>query len=177
MFNERSQKDIEYLILLLLSTSKEKQLSHLHIQKEIFLLSRESNNLNKLFDFIKHYRGPYSEEIKNSLFTPMYLDEHWEYDESNERINGGEIRLTETGLKKGKELIEHIRSETDSDLLQILTAMQIVHDLYDDLDSMELLYYVYREYESYTKNSEVYDEVMNSQARNKLKRKYKEFSS
>ena len=52
MVDELSQKEIENLILLLLSTSKQKKLSHLHIQKEMFLLRDVAEFLKIPFKFL-----------------------------------------------------------------------------------------------------------------------------
>ena len=67
MYNEEHQKQIEYLILLLLGSSKEKKLSLLHLEKEMYFLKDSAEMLTDFFTFIKHYRGMYSKEIKDTV--------------------------------------------------------------------------------------------------------------
>lgn len=173
MANELNEKEIENLILLLLVTSKKKKLSHLHIQKEMFLLRDATDFLKPLFHFIKHYRGPFSKDIKEALANPMFLDEYWDFIGSKDKLTGGYIKLTNKGINEGNHLVEKIKARQNQRLNQILAAMSLLHDLYDNLLPNELLYIIYKtpKYFEYTQKSIVYNEIMESNAKSSLKNK------
>ncbi len=176
MADEFTEKEIEYLLLLLLATSKLKQLSHLHIQKMMFLLRDASAFLQPLFHFIKYYRGPFSKDIKEALTSPMYLDNCWTFIKANDKLTGGYIKLTDQGKKRGEELVNNIRKKRDQKLNQILAAMTLLHDIYDNLSAEELLYIIYKspKFKEFTEKSTVYDDVITEEVRKKLERKFVE---
>ncbi|MFW5895650.1 MAG: hypothetical protein ACOCT9_02790 [archaeon] len=167
---------MEYLILLLLGSSNKEKLSHLHIQKEIFMLKKATDSLKPLFRFIKHYRGPYSPEIAETLKSPMFLDNCWSFssEESDKKYSGGVIHLTEDGKKEYDKLVEDIHAKGNDKLIQIMAGMRLIHDLYDDLDPKELLYVVYKtdEFKEYTEKSIVSEEVIKSDAKDHIKKQY-----
>lgn len=173
---EEKQKEIEYIILLLLGSSKKKKLSHLHIQKEIFLLKEATFSLNLLFRFIKHYRGPYSNEIADALKDPMFLDNCWSFSNTGFDIkySGGYVFLTDSGKKEYKNLVDSIYSLGNDRVINILAGMNLIHDLYDNLSPKELLYIVYNndDYKGYTQKSIVSEEINKSDARARIKKKY-----
>jgi len=173
MADEITEKEIEYLLLLLLTTSKKKKLSHLHIQKQMFLLRDASKSIQPLLRFIKYYRGPYSKDIKEALSYPMYLDGYWNFVKSNDKLTGGYIELTEKGKIEGKKLVEKILDKKDNKLNQIMAAMVLLHDLYDNLSAEELLYIIYKspKFKEYTEKSIVYEDIIKSDAGKKLKNK------
>ncbi|MHA2430399.1 MAG: hypothetical protein ACXACC_05115 [Promethearchaeota archaeon] len=174
MTDELTEKEIEYLLLLLLSTSKKKRLSHLHIQKEMFLLRDVTKALQSLFHFIKHFRGPFSKDIKEALSYPMYLDNHWIYKNSNDKLTGGYIELTKEGENEGNKLIKKILEKKNDKLNHIMAAMNLLHDLYDNLTPRELLYVIYKspKYKDYTEKSIVYKDILESDAKERLKQKF-----
>jgi len=169
---------MEYLILLLLGSSSKEKLTHLHIQKEIFMLKQATESLKPLFRFIKHYRGPYSPEIAESLKSPMFLDECWAFstEGSDKKYSGGMVHLTEDGKKEYDKLVEDIHAKNNDRLIQIMAGMRLIHDLYDDLDPKELLYVVYKteKFEEYTEKSIVSEEVIQSDAKDHIKKQYLE---
>lgn len=169
-----SEREIEYLLLLLLITSKKKRLSHLHIQKEMFLLRDATKALQPLFHFIKHFRGPFSKDIKEALSYPMYLDRHWIYKSSNDKLTGGYLELTKEGETEGKKLIKKILEKKNDKLNHIIAAMNLLHDLYDNLTPEELLYIIYKspKYKDYTEKSIVYKDIIKSDAKLSLKQKF-----
>lgn len=178
MYNEEHQKQIEYLILLLLGSSKEKKLSLLHIEKEMFFLKNSAEMLKPFFHFIKHYRGMYSKEIKDSIESPMFLEGLWDLTYIGDKISGGYVELNEDGFNKYQQVIEKIHYQKNSQLVQILAGMQLLHDLYDDLSPKELLYFVYTssKYKEYTEKSDVYEIVVNDRTRRALEKKISKLS-
>jgi len=173
-YTPENQKRIENLILLLLGTSKEGRLSVLHIEKELFLLQEAASDfLTDLYYFIDHYRGPYSKEIYDAIITPMFLESCWRYESSHDNLSGGFAQLNVDGKKEFQRITKKIYSEENEKVIQLLAAMDILHDLYDGLTPRELLYIVYtsKEYKRYIKKSIVYDQVVNDRTRESLKKK------
>ena len=178
MYNEEHQKQIEYLILLLLGSSKEKKLSLLHIEKELFFLKNSAEMLKPFFNFIKHYRGMYSKEIKDSIENPMFLEDLWDLTYIGDKISGGYVELNEDGFNKYQKIVEKIRNQKDSQLVQILAAMRLLHDLYDELSPKELLYLIYTspKYKEYTEKSDVYKMVVKDSTKRSFEKKISKLS-
>ncbi|MCK5015619.1 MAG: hypothetical protein KAS32_00990 [Candidatus Peribacteraceae bacterium] len=164
MADFESDKDIEYIILLLLGSSKKEKLSHLHIQKEIFILKMNSSLFDHLVRFIKHYRGPFSYDISEALKQPIYLEDAWEFipPYSKDKVTGGYIEITEHGKTLYSKMIKIIKYNNDKKLLQVYAAINMIHDIYDDMGPKELLYYVYTndKYSDWIKESLIYDEIV-----------------
>lgn len=156
---EYRQKFIEYLILLILGDFNDK-LSLLHIQKEIYLLCNFDVELNELFSFVKHYKGPYFDLINVCCEDPFYLDGCWEYFEPNEKISGGFLKITEKGYDEYSNFIQKIKDENQENLLHIITAITILNRIYGLLNCEELLLLIYTEFPEYTEKSEVYSNII-----------------
>ena len=175
IYNPENQREVEYFILLLLGTSPKGRLSVLHLEKEFFFLWNSSKYIKPLMEFIAHYKGPYSKALAETLRSPMYLEGLWEYEEPNKQddLSGGFIKLNEKGIQKFKEILSKISSRNDKKLVNIIAGMNLLHDLYGNLDSRELLYFVYTNpnYKKYITKSEVYDKIVtNEMNRNIAKR-------
>lgn len=140
------------------------------------MLKKATDSLKPLFRFIKHYRGPYSSEIAETLKSPMYLDNCWSFSTkgSDKKYSGGVIHLTEDGKNEYDKLVEDIHAKGNDKLIQIMAGMRLIHDLYDDLDPKELLYVVYKseEFKEYTEKSIVSKEVIKSDAKDHIKKQY-----
>jgi len=167
---EIKQKAIENLILLVLG-SVDKEMSQLHLQKEVFLLWNFHPSIKKYIGFIKHFRGPFSREIQASIFSPLYLENDWEYNNpsKNDEYSGGHIRLTKKGKEDYSKLINSIRESSketkDPDLLQLLSGIKLVRMLYDKLSSEELLLLIYYTYPEYIQKSEVFNQINSDRIR------------
>ncbi|WGI17891.1 hypothetical protein [Methanonatronarchaeum sp. AMET-Sl] len=131
-----------------------------------------SKRIEKIFDFIAHYKGPYSERIQSSIKYPYSLENCWTY-KGSDKIHGGKIKITEKGYCKYKDIVDGIKRQDDKELNQILGAMRMVHDLLEDFDSEELLYFVYNtpEFEGYTVKSSEKDKIEDSNAKERIRRK------
>jgi len=65
----------ERYIVLLLGVRDVSVPSLWHLQKEIFLASMTVPKMGEVFDFRKHYYGPYSQTLQELAEEPMYLDD------------------------------------------------------------------------------------------------------
>lgn len=175
MYDPDNQRELEYIVLLLLGSSKRKELSILHLEKELFFLWNASDHIQPLLEFIAHYRGPFSKALADTAKSPMFLDEHWEYQppKGPNDISGGSIKLKHFGKEEYNKILDKIHSIQNQKLIHILAAMALLHDLYDNLTLEELLYLLYTnpKYEDYIKKSQVYNDVVTTRVKKSLVRK------
>lgn len=152
------QKSRENLIVLLLGSSR-LRLSMLHLEKEVFLLWKFHPDIEEFISFIKHYRGPYSRDIKATIESPMYCMGCWEYSPPlrNDRLTGGYVRITLKGEKEYSRLVERLWE--NANLRHLLSAIKMVRKLYDRLSPEELLLLIYDTYPEYIEKSEVYKDI------------------
>ncbi|MCG2717239.1 MAG: hypothetical protein L6408_00180 [Nanoarchaeota archaeon] len=139
----------------------------------MFFLQNSAEMLISFFHFIKHYRGMYSKEIKDSIDNPMFLEGLWEHTFVGDNLSGGYVELNEDGLEKYQEIVENIRNRKDDRLMQILAALRLIHDLYDKLAPKELLYFIYTspKYREYTEKSDVYNQIVTENTKNAIEKK------
>ncbi len=173
-----SQEVREHLVLLLLGTSESGLHSMLQIQKEFFYLWRSSERIKPLISFIAHYRGPYSEGLKDTVIDPMYLENLWDYlpPSNRDKLTGGIIRINDDGKKEFDRFMRSVQEKKNEDLIQLIAAMRLLHDLYDNLSSEELLLLVYvnPDNRDFITRSEIYDSIVNSEVKDKLYKRLKE---
>ena len=101
----------------------------------------------------------------------MYLEGHWNYVSSRDRISGGYVQLTPKGKQEYKRLVEKLQD--NEDMLHLLAGIKMVRELYDKLSLEELLLLIYDTYPDYTERSEVWEDIKKkkSQLAISLKRK------
>ncbi|RLI60226.1 MAG: hypothetical protein DRO67_09290 [Candidatus Asgardarchaeum californiense] len=164
------QKGLENFILLVLGMS-DRRLSLLHLEKEVFLLWNFHKKIKPYLKFIKHYRGPFSKEIQETVLNPMYLEGYWNYISSRDRISGGYVQLTPKGRQEYERLVEKLQN--NDEMLHLLAGIKMVRELYDKLSLEELLLLIYDTYPEYTERSEVWKDIKKkkSQLAISLKRK------
>ena len=155
---DRRQKGLENSILLILG-AVDRRISLLHLEKEVFLLWNFHPKIKEYLNFIKHYRGPFSKEIQEAIWNPVYLEDFWLYipPRNRDKLSGGHIELTDEGRKEYNRLVEKIREKED--LLHLLAGMKMVRELYDKLSIEELLLLIYDTYPDYSEKSNVYQEI------------------
>lgn len=150
------QKGLENFILLVLGMS-DRKLSLLHLEKEVFLLWNFHKKIKPYLKFIKHYRGPFSKEIQETVLNPMYLEGHWNYSSSRDRISGGYVQLTLKGRHEYSRIVEKLQD--NEEMLHLLAGIKMVRELYDKLSLEELLLLMYDTYPDYTERSEVWTDI------------------
>lgn len=173
-----NQEVRERLILLLLGTSASGRHSMLQIQKEFFYLWRSSERIRPLIRFIAHYRGPYSEGLKDTIINPMYLENLWDYypPSSRDKLTGGYIQINANGKKEFDRFMSAIKEKKNEDLIQLIAAMRLLHDLYDNLSNEEflLLVYINPDNRDFIEKSEIYDSIVNPEVKDKLFKRLQE---
>lgn len=155
---EKKQKALENLILLILG-AKDKEISLLHLEKETFLLWNFHPQVREFINFIKHYKGPYSKEISDTIINPFYLEDHWIYTSPKQKdtLSGGHIILTEHGKDEYNRIKEKI--ENIDGFVHLLSGIKMVRQLYDNLSYEELLLLIYDTYPDYATKSDVLSKI------------------
>lgn len=156
------QKIRELIILFILANSKER-ISILHLQKEVFLLWNFDKELKNSINFIKHLKGPFSRDIEETVNYPMVLTHCWKTfkPKRNDKLSGGFIKITSKGLNRYEKIEKEIKESNFEELLHLLSAAQIVTQIYNKLTLEELLLLIYDTYPAFTKKSSVYNEIYN----------------
>ena len=110
----------------------------------------------------------------------MYLDNHWDYlpPGSKDRLTGGFIKINDNGIKEFNKFMRIIKEKKMVELIQLIAAMRLLHDLYDDLSSEEflLLVYVNPGNKEFIKKSEIYDSIVNPDVKDKLYKRLRQIN-
>lgn len=152
--DDKDVTDVSYVVetyILLLLGARDKPLpSRLHLEKEVFMLSKAKPIINDIFRFEKHYKGPYSQILNEALDEPAHRPNAYTLDD-----NG--IHLTVEGKKEFDEIVSKLRDK--SSFAALLSTLRLIRSLYDDLREDELLLLIYDEYDEYTEKSKEYDRI------------------
>lgn len=151
-------KALEKFILLTLGAI-DRPISILHLEKEVFLLWNFHPDIHNYLNFIKHYKGPYSEEISKIIRHPFYLNNYWQYlpPINSDDLGGGYVELTDLGRKEYQKFYSDAKKR--GSLLPLLSGIKMVRELYDNLSSEELLLLIYSTYPEYTEFSKIYRDI------------------
>jgi uncharacterized protein YwgA len=132
-----------------------------HLQKEFFILTKMHPKAQKLFNFVKHYEGPYSQILQDSVKEPMY------YEDAFVSKGNGEIYLTIQGRKTFDDIKEKYTG--DEKFIRVLNSLKLIRDIYEKLSKEELLFLIYVTYPEFVELSSIYDRlVKNRERRNQL---------
>ncbi len=125
---------LENYLVLLLGVVDRPVKSKIHLQKEMFILSRTAEYINDVTAFEKHQFGPFSSDIQGIIVSPIY------YKQPFLRKNS-DITLSPNGKKIYKDLISEY-SHSDK-FQELLATMKMIRELYDRLTTDELLFLIY----------------------------------
>lgn len=154
-------KIVEEYIVSLLGVEDRPVPTIWHLQKEFFILTKMRPKAQRLFNFVKHYEGPYSQVLQDSAKEPMY------FEDSFISKGNGEIYLTTQGRKTFEEIKEKY-SNTEK-FSQVLNSLKLIRDIYEKLSKEELLFLIYVTYPEFVEFSSAYDKlVKNTQRRIQL---------
>lgn len=154
-------KIVEEYIVSLLGVEDRAVPTIWHLQKEFFILTKMHPKAQRLFNFVKHYEGPYSQVLQDSVKEPMY------YEDAFVSRGNGEIYTTVQGRKTFEDIKE--KYATDEKFIQVLRSLKLIRDIYEKLSKEELLFLIYVTYPEFVELSSVYDRlVKNRERRNQL---------
>lgn len=146
-----SQELVERYLLLLLGVKEVAMPSALHLQKEMFLFSNFKETLKEDLNFKKHYYGPFSQIIEESIKSPTYLSEVFEF-------SGEKVSLSKEGKIEFNRMMKENKGKEEFDI--ILSGLTLIRNIYDKLSGEELLFIIYSTYSEYTEFSKISDDLL-----------------
>jgi hypothetical protein len=142
---EELQKQI---ISLLLQGAERPIKQKINFQKELFLLTRAFPKLQRVFDFVPHKYGPYSDSAEYVVENNVDL---FAFDSRG-------LHLTEEGIEYSKEVLEEIDPLKKE---QFTKSVRFIRDIYDKLNTDEFMFLIYSTY-GFTDKSEKFEELMSN---------------
>lgn len=128
------------LLILLLGALNRPIPSKHHIHKELFILTQAFPKLNKVLEFNAYLKGPFSRTIQDTL------------DDLLQRGYITKIGSSYTLSQQGRETFQQIANTLKQKIL--LNTIRKTREIYDQLDTDELLLLTYITYPNYTIESE-----------------------
>lgn len=152
-------KIVEEYIVALLGSEEKSCPTVWHLQKELFIFTKMNPKAKQLFNFVKHYEGPYSQILQDSIRDPMY------YEDAYATKSNGEICLTIQGKKTFIELKN--KYAKDEKFIHLLHSLKLIREIYDKLAKEELLFLMYATYPEYIEFSNIYDRLVKDEEKRK----------
>lgn len=142
---------VEKYAILMVGSVERPIPSDLHMQKELFILSKIKPSIQEHFNFQKHYIGPFSPALRDVVESSVYVDRAFVR-------KGRNIFLSKTGKVEFRDLFKRHRKKSDFNVLN--SYMKLIRIIYDKLSSDELLFIIYDTYPDYTEFSNFSDIIM-----------------
>ncbi|MGD0978049.1 MAG: hypothetical protein ABR962_02790 [Candidatus Bathyarchaeia archaeon] len=152
-------KIVEEYIVSLLGIREKPCPTVWHLQKELFIFTQMNPKAQKLFNFVKHYEGPYSQVLQDSLREPMY------YEDAFLTKYNGEICLTSQGIETFSDIKE--KHANDEKFAHLLHSLKLIREIYEKLTKEELLFLIYITYPEYIEFSNIYDRIVKNPEKRK----------
>ncbi|MHB8565699.1 MAG: hypothetical protein ACYC7D_05220 [Nitrososphaerales archaeon] len=151
-----SEEDAERLIILMIGSSSRPVPTFIHMQKEMFLLSRSFPKIEDTFHFETHYYGAYSQHLDESIKEPLYYPNSYSYDKRGIFLYG-----------EGKSNFESFaRKYKSSESFQlILSSMKMTREIYDKLTYNEFLLLMYLTYPRYIAKSVIFSGLVEDESK------------
>lgn len=141
---------VERYIILFLGVIDKPIPSITHFEKEIFILSNFKEMVKEFFLFQKHYYGPFSQELKDSIEEPSYFSNAW-------TKHSGRIEMTELGKKIFRNILKE--NKGNERFNELIESIKMIRKIYEKLTVDELLFLIYVTYPDYKTKSEVFDKL------------------
>jgi hypothetical protein len=151
---------VEKYAIMLLGVNERLMPSKIHLHKEMFILTNMKPDIKKHFDFEKHYIGPFSQTLHEVVEDPVFVPNAFVFQH-------GKIGLRENGKKEFNNILKEYQK--NDNFKKVLMYLNLIRELYDKLNSKELLFLVYETYPDYTEFSDYSDRLLkNAFLRNKI---------
>jgi len=153
-------RGIERYIIVLLGVLDRPIPTELHLQKELFVLSKAVKKINDIIIYEKHHEGPYSADLHDVSFSPIFYPNAYLRDYQRGYILNPE----------GKVIFEKIlaANSDNQEFVEFLAMSKMVRELYDKLSRDEVLLLIYSTYKDYTEFSSVSDKILSPIKRERL---------
>lgn len=143
---------VEEFVVSLLGAEEKPVPTIWHLQKEFFILTKANPKTKELFNFVKHYEGPFSQVLQDSVRDPMYFKNAYATNRN------GEIYLTDEGKQKFIGIRE--KYAHNKEFSRLLNKLKLIRDIYEKLNREELLFLIYVTYPEYVELSNVSDRLV-----------------
>lgn len=150
-------KDLEQMIILLLGSGNGPVPSAEHLQKEMYMLTKVDPELDALFRFAPHCRGPYSATLHKASLEPFRHAGAYEVGR-----HGG-ASLTAAGRRACAEMVSG-----SAKMNALADAASLVRHVYDGIDADEFLFLICNAYSDANELSGVEDEHKDPETRRRL---------
>ncbi|RLI77333.1 hypothetical protein DRP05_10500 [Archaeoglobales archaeon] len=150
---------IERYIILLLGVVNRPIPSLIHLEKELFILSKANPVISNFITFIKHHYGPYSDDVRDVVENPVYYPGAYEYD-------GRKIYLTKKGQQIYNDLIK--KYSANPKFKELIGILKMIRELYEKLSIEELLFLIYITYPEYQEQSRISKKLLSKEKRSQI---------
>jgi uncharacterized protein YwgA len=151
---------VERYLVLLLGVVDRPIPSSIHVQKELFILSKANPRIAEFITFEKHYKGPYSDDLADSSRNPAYYSSAYYFD------SYGRLCLTPKGQEIFKKIVDTYGQNPR--FQELLSMIKLTRELYDKLSKNELLFLIYATYDEYTEKSNISKSLLAPASRKKF---------
>lgn len=140
----------EYATILLVGVAPRGVPSLLHLEKEIFMVTRAIKVLRDAIPFKQSELGPYSKSVRHTIHSG-YLHQ--------ERVTG-RISITLQGMKEYESEIDDLKERFSPDEFDnVMLVFKSTRDFLDKLTDDELLLLIYSSYPDYVIKSAKYEQI------------------
>lgn len=148
---------VEKHIILLLGSIDKPVPSTIHLQKEMFILSNVKPDIKKHFDFVKHYKGPFSPMINDLIENSVYTENAFS-------IVNDKILLASNGKQEFNKMVMEYSQDHDDNFNNLMLTLKFIREIYDRLSKNELLFLIYNTYPDFTQYLDVSDKLLQNPA-------------
>lgn len=141
-----------YILALLGASNKAPVRERLWLQKELFVLAKQTRKLGEACGFSAHLQGPFSDTADEALKDLKNLG-LVDYD-----AYGANIRLTPAGSNEHEDLLKRMPAD-------VRERVEDMKEFLNDLTENELLVFVYYSYPDMTQESVLTDVVEKNRSR------------
>lgn len=151
---------IEWYMVILLGVVDRPIPTELHLQKELFILSKTIEKVRNNIGYIKHHEGPYSVDLHDISKEPITFTRAYKKDCERGYILNNE----------GRAWFEKIvaKYSDDPEFIEELALCKMVREIYDRLSRDEMLLLIYSTYPEYTEASTVSERILDSRNKERL---------
>ena len=152
----------EDIVILLLGVAKRPLAGELHLQKELFMLSRGNSEIKKLLGFEKRKMGPHSPLI-DAILRQGPEEGRWF------SFRDGEISLSRSGRAYLRDLEKE--NKTKKEYSELKDVLFLAREIHDNLSPEELAFLICASYPKYVRKSKEAERMFEDGFRKKMARR------
>ena len=149
-------EDVEFVekyAILFMGVDENPVPSIIHLQKELFILSKIKPLVQEKFNFESHYMGPYSQILSGIVEDPVYVTNAFGFQEKK-------VFLNKEGKEEFKKLVKEYSNKEE--FQNLILSLKFIRKLYEKLTNDEILFLIYDTYPEYLERSKISDKLLNN---------------